>query len=122
MSLNLLNVVDAIGIEPDSQNIILTIVDSWDWQDEQMHLLALQEKINAYFDFIASGQLDTAYPNNGNQKIVIDIVCRYVMTQNAKYLLKKAEQVGLDLDLKIRTRYIPSENDSTNGDDENHPV
>ena len=38
------DIVDAVGIEKGSEFVALTIADSWDWQDERRHLLALQEK------------------------------------------------------------------------------
>ena len=61
MSLENAKVVDAIGIEDTTGFAVLTIADSWDWQDEQQHLAALQEKLNTYFDFIGAGEVFSAH-------------------------------------------------------------
>jgi hypothetical protein len=71
------NTVDAIGIEKDTGVAILTIIDSWDWIDEKRHLLALQEKLNAYFNCIESGEIYEAYPKAAGRKIIIDVIGRF---------------------------------------------
>jgi hypothetical protein len=55
--------VDAISTEPATGSVVLTIFNAWEWSDERAHLLALQAKLNAYFDFIQSGQIREAYPS-----------------------------------------------------------
>jgi len=57
MSLEKTDTVDAVGVENDSLQAVLTIADSWDWTEEQKHLSALQAKLNAYFGFIECGQI-----------------------------------------------------------------
>jgi len=49
--------IDAAGTDRETGEIILTIVDAWNWTNEQSHLSALQAKLNAYFGFIESGQM-----------------------------------------------------------------
>ena len=56
MPIDDLSVVDAISLDPHGV-VNLTIFDARDWVDEGRHLLAIQEKINTYFNFIQSGQL-----------------------------------------------------------------
>src|ERR1700681_2135590 len=63
MSLDNLEVVDAVGTEKDGGTIVLTIFDAWDWDDRREHLLALQAKLNSYFAFVESGQIYEAYPS-----------------------------------------------------------
>lgn len=46
MGLENLNAVDAVGIETESDYVVLSIIDSWDWSNERSHLLALQGKLN----------------------------------------------------------------------------
>ena len=62
MTLDNLEVVDAVGTERDGGTIVLTLFDAWDWDDQRQHLLALQAKLNAYFGFVESGQIDGVYP------------------------------------------------------------
>ena len=40
--------IDAIGMEKEFKRIFLSIVDPLMWDDEDIHLFTLQEKINTY--------------------------------------------------------------------------
>lgn len=77
MALDKIDSVDAVGIETSTDSIVLTIADSWDWSDEGAHLLALQAKLNSYFDFIEDGQLVESYPSAVGRRQVIDVITRY---------------------------------------------
>ena len=101
------NVVDAIGTEKTTGDIILTITDSWDWEDEQQHLLALQAKLNSYFNFIESGQIFDEYPNAKGRKLVIDVVTRFPLPEIGVQFLEKANAACADLDVKVRNTYFP---------------
>ena len=53
------DIIDAVGTETGSGDVILTIFDGNEWDDELVHLRALQDKINSYFSFIESGRSGT---------------------------------------------------------------
>lgn len=57
MRLANLDTVDFLGLEKETGDIVLTLVDDCDWEDERQHLTLLQNKINRYFDFIDSGEV-----------------------------------------------------------------
>lgn len=101
------NIVDAIGTEKTTGDIILTITDSWDWIDVRQHLLALQAKLNSYFNFIESGQIFREYPNAKGRKIVIDVITRFPMPEIGLGLLEKANEACTDLGVKVRNRHYP---------------
>lgn len=106
------NTVDAIGTEKTSGDIILTITDSWDWSDEQKDLLALQDKLNSYFNFIESGQIFEEYPDAKGQKLVIDVVTRFPMPESGLGLLEKANEACTDLGVKVRNTHYPGSQQS----------
>src|SRR5215469_3883139 len=106
MSLENPNTVDAIGIEKDTGRAILTIVDSWDWADKKRHLLALQEKLNAYFNFVESGEIYESYPKAAGRKIIIDIIGRFPVPKEGLSFLEKSNEARADLGIKVR--YVPS--------------
>lgn len=101
------NIVDAVGVEKATGFIILTITDSWDWSDEGQHLLALQAKLNSYFDFIESGQIFEEYPNAKGRKIIIDVVTRFPLPEIGVQFLQKANQACADLNVKVRNTHYP---------------
>lgn len=96
MSLEQLNTVDAIGLENETGNVVLTIADSWDWTDKHCHLSALQEKMNAYFEFIESGQVWESYPDAKGRQLKINVVFRFAPPANATEFLAKAADVALE--------------------------
>lgn len=57
MSIRRTKVVDWLGIEKGTGDLILTVVDDEDWRDEHEHLELLQEKLNTYLAFIESGEV-----------------------------------------------------------------
>lgn len=104
MSLKNARVVDAFGIEKTTGNVVLTIADELDWSDEKGHLLALQEKLNAYIEFIESGQLIHSCPESKDRKIVIDVVVKFRYPNLFKEFVSKAQSVLDRMDVKIRYR------------------
>jgi len=96
--------VDAAGIENETGFAILTIADSWDWSDVHAHLSAVQKKLNAYFEFIESGQIFESYPAAKGRKVVIDVVGRFPLPAAAKEFFDRASKVAAELDVAIRCR------------------
>lgn len=106
MSLDKLDTIDAVGIEKETDAVVLTIADAWDWHDPHSHLVALQEKLNAYFSFIESGQIWESYPEAIGRKLIVDIVGRFPIPQVGLDLLEQASIAGAELNVKIRRRYF----------------
>lgn len=105
MALDKPEVVDAIGIEDATGFVVLTIADSWDWEDEGQHLLALQAKLNSYFEFIESGQVSESYPGASGRDLVIELVSRFPLPEAAQELVRRASEACSDLGVRIRTRH-----------------
>ena len=93
MSLEQTNVVDFIGIDPDTENAVLTLVDPLPWAlDDKDHLLALQEKINSYLSFVESGEILKAYPKAKDREVTIKVVFKHEPNNTALQFLKRARQ------------------------------
>ena len=101
MPLEHVNTVDFIGLENDTHHAVLTIADSWDWTDEHSHLLALQAKLNAYFEFIESGQVWDSYPAAKGRQLRIDIIFRFAPPAKAIEFLAQASDVASELDVLV---------------------
>ncbi len=111
MGLDNINVVDAIGLEKNSECAILSLFDSWGWDDEEpAHLLAIQDKFNAYLEFIESGQIFEDYPPARNKDLVIDVIFRFEPPDSAIRLLTYAASVALQLNFRVRHQTIPDAN------------
>lgn len=102
MSVNDTRIIDAVGVEKITNYVVLTIMDQLDWEDEQKHLVLLQDKINTYISFIESGELVEAYPEAKNRKTAISVVGKHKPTPDAiRFFLKVRDIVGLD-DIEFR--------------------
>ncbi|MCW1921387.1 hypothetical protein OKA05_02410 [Luteolibacter arcticus] len=99
-------VVDAVGIENATGIVVLTIADSWDWNDVYGHLMALQAKLNTYISFVEGGQLLEEYPLAEGCPLTIDIVTKFPMDPKGAELLTMAADVCRDLEIEIRTRHV----------------
>jgi hypothetical protein len=104
MSLDNLEVVDAVGTEIENNSIVLTIVDAWDWNDQRNHLTALQAKLNTYFSFVESGQIYESYPDAKGKALRIDIVSKFAPPDVALKFLEKASAVAAQLNLTVTQR------------------
>jgi len=97
--------VDYIGVEKDSGKVVLTISDHLDWEDEESHLLTLQEKINRYLAFVESGELLMSYPDATGRAVVVDVVAKYPPTPSADNSLAKTRELlrkaGFELRFKV---------------------
>ncbi len=104
MSLENIRAVDAVGVDKFTNAVVLTIIDSWDWTSAEKHLAALQEKLNAYFEFVESGQIYTSYPDAIGKMFLIDIVHKYPLPAACLALLKMASEVASQLNIAVTSR------------------
>lgn len=107
MSIEQRDRVDAIGLDPASGKVILTISDHLDWDDEEAHLVALQEKMNAYLRFVESGELRTAYPDAVGRTPVIDVVGRVEPSRLAVQFFDRVRPILNSAGIELRIRGLP---------------
>jgi hypothetical protein len=103
MSLDQTNVIDAIGTEHDG-TVVLSIIDGLDWSDPEDHLAALQDKLNTYLGFVEAGELFIEYPSAENHHARIELVSRLPIPDEAVALLKEADRVAAQLDVRVTQR------------------
>jgi hypothetical protein len=97
MSLDNIEVIDAIGLETSTNTVVLSILDPMDWSNEHEHLNALQAKINSYFGFIETGQILEAYPDAREKALRIDVIARHSPLESALQLITKASEIAGEL-------------------------
>ena len=105
MSIIELGKIDFVSFKPESGEVVLTISDHLDWADDQNHLLVLQDKINAYLEFIESEQIHQEYPESIGRKLRIEIVSQYEYPKEGIDFLGKVkpvlESIGVSLSNKM---------------------
>lgn len=68
-------VIDLLGFQPSSGEVVLTMVESRPWADGSPQLYQLQEKLNAYLSFILDGEMLEAYPQFAHQPVRVRLEC-----------------------------------------------
>lgn len=57
MSLDNLDAIDWLAVDPEKGLVDLAIVDDRDWLNAHLHLVSLQDKINSYIGAIEEGEI-----------------------------------------------------------------
>lgn len=92
MSVEDKNKIDAISTNKQSQ-VVLTISDHLEWNDNNEHLIILQDKVNSYMDFVESGQIYESYPSAVGKNIIIQIVFKFLPNKKGEEFLGKIEKI-----------------------------
>jgi hypothetical protein len=87
-------VVDAVGTEIATGDIVLTICDHLEWDDLESHLHLLAEKINRYLGFIESGELLENYPSAAGKSTRIDVYFQFAQPEAANRFIEHAREVA----------------------------
>lgn len=106
MSIENTDVVDFIGIDKETFDVVLSISDHLLWDDDSKHhMYLLQEKINSYLRYIESGEIYEVNPEIKNKNIIISIVGKYPFNQEAEYFFSKMlsviEKAGFSLRFEL---------------------
>lgn len=106
MSISNTQVVDFISTDQLGR-IVLTITDDLIWDNDNFHILSLQNKINAYINFIASGDIYEKYPEAKSRQICIEVVSRYEPNSSGQMFLIKASEFLSNVGYILIFRVIP---------------
>lgn len=107
MGLDNERVIDYVSFEQKTDTVVLTLCDAWDWEDEMAHLLALQNKLNTYFEFIESGQLLETEPLAALREVRIDIYTMHPLTPLGHELVKAAGEAAIPLGVHVTAAHHP---------------
>jgi hypothetical protein len=104
--------LDYVSVNKESGHVVLSISDDLDWDEQQRHLLLLQDKLNFYLGFIESDQIYIDYPDAKGREIDIRIYCQYTIPEVGVEFLNKVvtlfKQSGYNLQVK---EAIPNSDD-----------
>jgi CRP-like cAMP-binding protein len=105
MSVEEAGCIDIICHDRAHEKIVLHITDHLGWDDENGHLLKLQDKLNAYLYFLKSGAVYEGHEELRGKKFVINVVFKNAPTSGALKFLEIVrpivEQNGFELTHEI---------------------
>ena len=100
-------VIDIVGTDKATGDVILSISDHLGWAPElrEHHAASLREKVESYLRFIRSGQVREEYPNSAGRRVRVEIVHRHVPDAAALELLlalgQTAKSEGVELSWSV---------------------
>ena len=104
-------VIDFVSTNKEGTRVYLTISDHLDWRadDEEHHLLSLQEKINHYLHFAESGQLAKYRPEFEGLPVTIHVRAKYPLRGEGVKFYEAAHKIVADTGLTLEFEHAPSE-------------
>jgi hypothetical protein len=95
--------IDFTAIEPQTGDVRLVISDHLDWGEQKgEHLLLLQNKLNSYLAFIESGEIYTKVPKASGRKIVIEVMGKFPLSEEARRFYQLAGKAIEDAGFSLR--------------------
>ena len=93
MSVEQLDVVDAISTDRETGHVVLTISDHLEWSDSIQHQTVLQAKFNRYLAFVESGEIFESYPDAKNRPVAFKVVFKFRPDAQGQQFLARAKKV-----------------------------
>lgn len=110
MSLEQTNSIDLIAHDPQTDEVVLVMVEKRPWDGSDLQLFQFQEKLNTYLSFALDGEMAEAYPHFNGKKVrvqleclenpdarlaeFIDLVKRQVAFQDIEFVVKVSLKAG----------------------------
>jgi hypothetical protein len=106
MSIEQADKIDFVNIEYQTGDVLLSISDHLRWdEDEGEHLLMLQTKLNTYLAFIEGGQIYNQIPEAAGRRVVINLVGKFPLSEEAKKFLRLAGRAIQDAGFSLRFQH-----------------
>ena len=100
------DLIDYIYLDDDEQTPVLVISDPLTWRppEDQRHLDALRDKLNAQITFVETGQIKGVWPDYAGGPVRVEVIARCRLTQSAGrfYDLARKVMTGANMDLRFQ--------------------
>ena len=93
MSIEQSDMVDIIGTDRVTGDVVLTISDHLDWSDSTAHQMLLQSKLNRYLAFVESGEILESYPDAKDRPVVFRVVFQFPPDASGQTFLTKVKPI-----------------------------
>ena len=93
MSVDQTDVVDILGIDRETGDVVFTISDHLDWSNIVEHQVLLQKKLNRYLAFVESGEILEQYPNAKKRPVPFRVVFKFRPDESGRAFIARAREV-----------------------------
>jgi len=109
MAVDNTNTIDLIGVDNKTGVVILTISDHLNWEETNIHLGLLQDKINCYLRFIESGEIYETYPMAKDKKMVISVVKKHSLSKEGEDFINRAKKIVNEIGIGLESVYLQNQ-------------
>jgi hypothetical protein len=101
------DMVDYVYLDDQTQTPVLVVSDPLSWKppEDETHLDALREKLNAQIAFVETGQIRGVWPGYVGGLVKVEVVARYALNRAAEEFYGMAGAVmrkaNMDLDFRL---------------------
>lgn len=99
------DVIDALGYDPKSDVFVLAMFETRAWDGSIQRVTELQNKIDAYLQYIDSGQLWEAQPDAVGKRVRLELRCLYPPDEGIRRFTSDAAEFlrprGIDFLVKL---------------------
>lgn len=101
------DLVDYVYLDDATQTPVLVVSDPLSWKppEDDDHLEALREKLNAQIAFVETGQIKSVWPGYAGGLVKVEVVARYALNRAAREFYGLAESVmskaNMSLDFRL---------------------
>lgn len=96
--------VDVVSHDPKMDRVVLSMVETRPWGDHGANLPDLQEKLNAYLNYVGGGQLWRDYPAMKGKKVAFRLHTQFPLTRREEdfvEIVKKKDLAPRDITLFV---------------------
>jgi hypothetical protein len=100
------DLVDYVYLDDSTQTPVLVVSDPLTWKppEDEDHLEALREKLNAQIAFVETGQIRTVWPGYAGGLVKVEVVARYALNRAAREFYNVAETVMQRANMRLDFR------------------
>jgi hypothetical protein len=84
---NRTGVIDMVAHDPKTNEVVLVMNESNEWEGSDEQLLSLQERFNVYVSFLLDGEMAEAHPELAGKPTRIELRCAHMPDTRALELL-----------------------------------
>jgi hypothetical protein len=102
------DLIDYIYLDDNDETPVLVVSDPLTWRppEDQRHLDALREKLNAQIAFIETGQIKSVWPRFDGRPVRVEVVARCPLTDDAQAFYALARQVMTKANMDLRFQLL----------------
>ena len=86
---------------------IFTIQDDQNWKQPYAHVRLVQQKVNSFLEFVASGQLFSTYPRARGRMLVLRLVFSHPPSEEGETYLETACKIVGNAGMHLRWELEP---------------